>query len=134
MGKPKMVWSRIQLRLINQHKIVPIGRLTRVNVKIDGVRNATYFKVIEIMDDSQPYPALMGLEWAFDNHAIINLKRREIIFEVRELRVTAPQDLLESNTSEQELNTHFRLVLIVNWRLHFFKDGIWKKEYHDESR
>jgi hypothetical protein len=25
MGKPKLIWSPIQLRLANQHKIVPIG-------------------------------------------------------------------------------------------------------------
>jgi hypothetical protein len=28
MGKPELVWSPIQLRLMNQHKIVPIGQLT----------------------------------------------------------------------------------------------------------
>jgi hypothetical protein len=27
MGKPKLVWSTIQLRLANQHKIIPIERL-----------------------------------------------------------------------------------------------------------
>jgi hypothetical protein len=27
MGKPNIVWSHVQLRLINQHKIVPTGRL-----------------------------------------------------------------------------------------------------------
>jgi hypothetical protein len=30
MGKPKLVWSLVQLRLANQHKIVPISHLTRV--------------------------------------------------------------------------------------------------------
>jgi hypothetical protein len=32
----------------------------------------------------------MGLEWDFDNQVIINLKRREVIFEVGYLRVIAP--------------------------------------------
>jgi hypothetical protein len=50
------------------------------------------FEVIEIVDDSQPYPTLMGLEWAVDNQEIINLKRREMIFEVGDLKVTAPLD------------------------------------------
>jgi hypothetical protein len=67
MGKPKLAWSPIQLRLENQYKIVPIGRLTRIPVNIDGVCNVTDFEVIEIVDENQPYPALMGLEWAFDN-------------------------------------------------------------------
>jgi hypothetical protein len=37
MGKPKLAWSPIQLRLENQYKIVPIGRLTGIPVNIDGV-------------------------------------------------------------------------------------------------
>jgi hypothetical protein len=37
MGKPNLIWSPIHLRLANQRKIVPIGRLTSVNVNIDGV-------------------------------------------------------------------------------------------------
>jgi hypothetical protein len=92
MGKPKLVWSHVQLRLVNQHKIVLIGRLTGVPVNIDGVCNMEDFEVIEIVDDSQPYPTLMGLEWDFDNQAIINLKRREMIFEVGDLKVIAPLD------------------------------------------
>jgi hypothetical protein len=96
MGKPKLVWSHVQLRLVNQHKIVLIGRLTGVPVNIDGVCNSVAdFEVIEIMDDSQPYPTLMGLEWEFDNQEIINLKKREMIFEVGDLKVTAPLDPTE---------------------------------------
>ena len=63
-----------------------------VPVNIDGVHNVAYFEVIEIVDDSQPYPDLMGLEWAVDNQEIIKLKRREMIFEVRDLKFTAPLD------------------------------------------
>jgi hypothetical protein len=61
-------------------------------VNIDGVHSMENFEVIEIMDDSQPYPTLMGLEWDFDNQEIINLKRREMIFEVGYLKFIAPLD------------------------------------------
>jgi hypothetical protein len=37
MSKPNLVWSLIQLRITNKHKIVPIGCLTGVPVNIDGV-------------------------------------------------------------------------------------------------
>jgi len=66
--------------------------LIGLHVNIDGVNNVEYFEVIEIMDDNQLYPTLMGLEWAFDNRGIINLKRREMIFEVGDLKVTIPLD------------------------------------------
>jgi hypothetical protein len=61
-------------------------------VNIDGVFSVVDFEVIEIMDENQPYPTLMGLEWEFDNQTIINLKRREMIFEAENLRVIAPLD------------------------------------------
>jgi len=34
------------------------------------------FEIIEIVDDNNNYPSLLGLDWAFDNQAIINLKKR----------------------------------------------------------
>jgi len=38
-----------------------------VPVNIDGVHNMGNFEFIEIVDDSQPYPNLMGMEWVVDN-------------------------------------------------------------------
>jgi len=67
MGKLKLIWSPIQLRLENQHKIVPIGRLIGISVNIDGVCNLADFEVIEIVDGRIPYPTLIGLDWEFDN-------------------------------------------------------------------
>ena len=81
MGKPSLVWSPIQLRLANQQRIVPLGRLLSVPINIDGVSTLAYFKVIEIIDDNNPYPALLGIEWAMANAAIINLKKRQMSFE-----------------------------------------------------
>jgi hypothetical protein len=34
----------------------------------------------------------MGLEWAFDNQAIIHMQRREMIFEVGELKFNTSLD------------------------------------------
>jgi hypothetical protein len=64
-------------------------------VNLDGVLSVADFEVIEIVDNSQQYLELMGLEWAFDNHEIINLKKMEVIFEVGDLKVIAPLDLTE---------------------------------------
>ena len=50
------------------------------------------FEVIEIIDDSDPYPALLGIEWAMENDAVINLKKRQMIFEGKYLRVILPLD------------------------------------------
>jgi len=95
MGKPKLVWSIIQLRLENQLKIIPTRILVGVPINRDGVINVVDFELIEIMDNSQPYPTLLRLDWAFDNQEIINLKKREMIFEGGGLKVTAPLDTIE---------------------------------------
>ena len=76
MGKPALTWSPIQLRLANQQRIVPLGRFLSVQIDIDGVSTFMDFEVIEIIDDSNPYPALLGIEWAMENAAVINLKKR----------------------------------------------------------
>jgi hypothetical protein len=57
MGKPKLIYSPIRLRMDNQQEIIPFGRLEHVLVDIDEVRTFTDFEVIEIVDDSCIYPA-----------------------------------------------------------------------------
>jgi len=65
-------WSPIQLQMANQQKILPMGRLQGVTVDIDSVSTQTDFEVIEIVDNSNPYPTLLGIDWATDMKGIIN--------------------------------------------------------------
>jgi hypothetical protein len=95
MGELTLRYSIIQLKLANQHRVLPIGRLEGVTVDLDGENTKEYFEVIEIVDDTTPYPTLLGLDWEFDSQAIINLKTRKMAFESREHRVIAPLDPLE---------------------------------------
>jgi hypothetical protein len=74
MGEPTLGYSTVQPKLANQHRVLPIGRLKLVTVDLDGVHTKADFKVIEIVNDTTPYPTLLGLDWEFDNQAIINLK------------------------------------------------------------
>src|SRR5271154_6210851 len=92
MGSPKLQRSPIHLRLANQQRVSPLGWLPQVPVDIDGVRSFADFEVIEIIGDSRPYPALLGIDWAFDNMAVINLKKRQITFEDKQIQVIAPLD------------------------------------------
>ena len=59
---------------------------------IDGVRTFADFEVIEIVDDSCPYPALLGIDWDFNNSTVVDLKKRCMTFERDGLRVIAPLD------------------------------------------
>ena len=93
MGKPPLKWSPIQLRLSNQGKVLPIGRLSQVQVDIEGLCTFEDFEVINIVDDTNPYPALL----AMGNQTIINFKRKILSFEDDEMRVFAPLNPLEGH-------------------------------------
>ena len=67
-----------------------MGRLSNVPVDIDGVQSLADFKVIEIIDDSKPYPALLGIGWDFDNLVMINLKNKKMTFEGHNIKIIAP--------------------------------------------
>jgi hypothetical protein len=90
MGKPRLIYSPIRLRMANQQVVSPFGRLEHVPVDIDGVRTFADFEVIEIVDDNFPYPTLLGIDWAFNNFTMVDLKKRRMNFKKDGLRVIAP--------------------------------------------
>jgi hypothetical protein len=55
MGEPTLGYLPIQMKLENQHKILPVGRLKGVTVDLDGVRTKAYFEVIEMVYGITPY-------------------------------------------------------------------------------
>jgi hypothetical protein len=92
MAKLKLAFSPIQLRLANQQRVISLGFLSNVLVDLEGVRSLADFEVIEIIDDSMPYPMLLGINWEFKNQAIINLKKKTMSFKVKGIRVIGPLD------------------------------------------
>ena len=82
MGEPKLEWSAIQLRMANQQKIIPLGRLSKIVVDIAGVKVWADFEFIQIVEDADLYPMLLGLDWAIDMGGIINLKKGSMVFDI----------------------------------------------------
>ena len=48
--------------------------------------------MIKITNDTEPYLALLSIDWDFDNLAILNLNKRKMSFESKDLSVVAPLD------------------------------------------
>ena len=69
-----------------------MGSLSNMSVDIDSVRSLADFEVIESIDDSKSYPAPLGIDWAFDNLIVINLKKKQMTFEGHNIRIIAPLD------------------------------------------
>ena len=90
-----MDWSPVQLRLANQVEVLLIGRLSQVPIDIEGLRTFIDFEFINIVDDMNPYPMILGIDWAIDNQTIIKFKKIILSFKEDEMRVVSPIDPLE---------------------------------------
>ena len=55
-------------------------RLQGITVDIEGASALADFEVIEIVDDNNPYPTLLGIDWGIDTNGVINLKKCKMIF------------------------------------------------------
>ena len=64
---------------------------------IEGASTLKNFIVIEIVDNRNPYPTLLGIEWATNINGMINLKKSKVIFEKKSMRVVVPLDLIEGS-------------------------------------
>lgn len=69
-----------------------MGWLQGVTIDIEGVSMVADFEVIEIMDDRNPSPALLRIDWATDMNGVINLKKWKMIFEKESLCIIVPLD------------------------------------------
>ena len=55
------------------------------------------FEVIEIVDDNNPYPTLLGIDWGTEMNGVINLRKRKMIFEKKSLCIVVPLDPAEGS-------------------------------------
>ena len=69
--------------------------MSQALVDIQGFHTFVDFEVINIVNNTNPYPALLGIDWAIDNQTIINFKKRILSFEDDEMRVVSPIDPVE---------------------------------------
>lgn len=61
------------------------------------------FEVIEIMDDNNPYPVILRIYWDTDMNGIININKRNMIFEKKLVRMIVPLDIVEGSCYTEPL-------------------------------
>jgi hypothetical protein len=79
--------------MVNQYCIFPIGRMENVEVDVARFKMTVDFKVIEIMGDKEPYLALLGIDWEYENYVVIDLKRDTVTFDANGIKVVQSLDL-----------------------------------------
>ena len=82
----------MQLWLVNQVKLQPIWRVSNLVVDVECMKTHANFDVIEVVNGEGSYPALLGIGWANDSMAVINFKKRMMMFENQDIRVIVPMD------------------------------------------
>ena len=85
MGEIKLGRSPVQLKLANQAKVQPIGRVSNLVIDVDGMRTHADFDVIKVVNGGGSYPVLLGIGWASDNMDVINFKKRLMTFENQDI-------------------------------------------------
>ena len=83
-----------------------MGRLQGLTVDIEGASVLADFEVIEIVDDNNPYPTLLGIDWATDMNRVINLEKRKMIFEKKSPHVVIPLDPIEGSRYTEPLRDY----------------------------
>lgn len=63
-----------------------------MEVNFDGVKCKAYFQVIKITNDTKLYPALLGIDGAFENLVVLDINKRQMSFDFEDLRVVVPLD------------------------------------------
>ena len=58
-------------------------------MEVEGLRTYAEFKFIDIVDDTNPYIALLGIDWEIENQTIIKFNKRILSFKYSEIRVVA---------------------------------------------
>ena len=88
------------------------------------------FEVIHIVEDADPYPALLGLDWAIDMGGIINLKKRIMVFENEGTRVIVPLYLAKgerytnSMHEEEDVDHIYKLTMQDEDSINPTADGV----------
>ena len=94
--------------MLNHQKIIARGRLQGIIEDIEGESVLANFEVIEIVDENNPYPTLLGIDWVINMKGVINLKKRKMIFEKKSLRIVVPLEPIEGLSYTETVQNYGR--------------------------
>ena len=63
-----------------------------MKVDLSGVNTFIYFEAIQIIEKNNPYPTFLGIDWAFENYTMIDLKHESMDFEFNDMNFVKSLD------------------------------------------
>ena len=83
-------------------------------MNIKRVKTKEAFEVIDIIDEFDAYPALLGIDLAFDNNVELNMKKRKMSLETNTLHVVLPLEQNEGDNYNEGVNVDAYHSVIEN--------------------
>lgn len=83
-------------------------------MNIEGVKTKSDFEVIDITDESDPYITVLGIDQAFENNTVINLKKRKMSFETDTLHAVTPLNPYEGDQYNELVEEDAQSSIIEN--------------------
>ena len=83
-----------------------MGLLQGVTLDIEGASALANFEVINIVDDINPYPSLLGIDCTINMNGVINLKKWTMSFEKNSLHVVVPLDSVEGARYNEQVRDY----------------------------
>jgi len=91
------------------------------------------------VDNSNPYPTLLGVDWEFYMNVVINLKKCSMTFEKKELRVIVPLDPTEGarytelvcdDEEDHDIEYIYKMIMRDEYWINPIVDGkiMWEKD------
>ena len=91
--------------------------MSNVIVDVEGLRTYANFEVINIVDDTNPYPTLLGIDCAIYNQTIINFKKRILSFEDEEMRVVSPIVPFEGKIYVEPVYNGGKMIILIKYTM-----------------
>ena len=108
-----------------------MGQLQGITVDIEGARTLADFEVIEIVDDRNPYPVLLGIDWTTNMNGVQIKVSPEVVWGVLELGFCNLEmferfDWSNSSSLGASCFAHFSaLCTVIYLSLHNPHYGLW---------
>lgn len=127
-----------------------MGRLHGFTVDIEAASALADFEMIEIVDESNPYLALLGIYWAIDMNGVINLKKWTMSFETKSLHIVVPlypakglhytQPVPNYEESDDDFNQSYKITVWdhdsinpkSNWRIACDRESYYTLDSDEE--
>jgi hypothetical protein len=97
--------------LSQSYRLTSLIHMYKITLQFVGIKTRDVI-VIKIMGEYDPYPTLLGIDWAFENNVVLNLKKWQMLFEANTLHVITSLDPNEGGGYKELVDEDVQISII----------------------